>query len=307
MIKIKELKNYIDIKDGAIDLSLLEEGDFSMTKDISKASKSSWYNFEDGKVIFKKIPEGYGYFAELLYSELAEECKVNHVKCYYAKLNNTKGILSFDFARDDFYISGQDLIAKYVKLNPETIKNEYDKLVEYNKHNNLKNVKKYLKKMFKNEKLVQEMTTDLVKMFTLDVLTCNGDRHTTNWGILMSNNARIAPLFDHENLASLHLTRDDLKNMTMEILKSNGKSKISDYLSDSGFSLLGFESNVSYSKQLLGYYKQTDEKTRNEIKSIVDNFNPEGAIKKVEKMINEKLPSDVKVFIVSAMNRKGKY
>lgn len=304
-MKIKDLEKYKD-ENNIIDLNLLDNDDFETREFLEGIHPKKWYLFEDGKILFKQSDNEFGYFGELLYAKLAQNCGVNHAEYFLAKKDNKIGVMTPDFIKNDIYISGREIIAK--GLNYSHIKyNDFNIIEEYNKHNNLRDVKKYLKEMFVNEEIVSFIIKDMVKMFTLDVLTCNNDRHTTNWGILIGDDIKLSPVFDNESMANLDTEYEQFKRSIENILKSNGKKTIDDFLGDNGFSYLGELNQTPRCEQLITLYTKSNKDLKDEIETIVNAFNVKKTVNEIEKTHNIKLPFEVKLFIESAMEIKQEF
>lgn len=288
-----------------IDVDLLENIKTKITAIMEGLNIKNWYHFNNDKILFKIFISPYGNYAEVLYSKLAKMCGVKYADYMPAKKGKYDGVLVFDFIEDDMYISGREIIARGLGYE------EYESMdinIECNKKNNLNDIRGYLNKMFyKDVQIVDSIILDLIKMFTLDVLTCNKDRHTDNWGILIGDgdkDIRLAPSFDNESIANLDFDQEYFENTIEDILKSDGSKTINQFTPDRGFSILSYEEDTPHYEQLVNLYKQSDENIRKEIENIVSSFNIKGAIQAMSEDYNKTLPVEVKLFVETSMNFK---
>ena len=77
---------------------------------------------------------------------------------------------------------------------------------EGSKRNNLHDVRRYLEKEFEDKEVVNKLEKQLLKMFVLDYLLYQEDRHSSNWGILKNESSANLIVFENENI--LNMTRD---------------------------------------------------------------------------------------------------
>ena len=89
--------------------------------------------------------------------------------------------------------------------------NNYGKFVDafnlgvLREHNaSLPSIEKFLEKKFLNNSTygnkIPEVFSDIIKMYVFDILFCNWDRRSNNWGLIFTNDNMQISILDNENL-----------------------------------------------------------------------------------------------------------
>lgn len=130
------------------------------------------------KYLFKYDSINYELYSELIASELAKQIGLEAANYDLATLNGINGLLTQSFLRQgDILVSGREVLAdgaKIAKVNNlgTTIGlNSLDSIV----------TSLSLRYNFTN---INEIITDLLKMWCLDLLILESDRNETNWSII---------------------------------------------------------------------------------------------------------------------------
>lgn len=198
-----------------------------------------WFYYHNQKYLFKK-QEKYSddIYAEVIAEEIAETLGINSAKYTLATFDNDFGVISENFIKkDERLVLGLEIISTVMNrygVEDADFRNLYDidnldvKDV-HNKLNNLEDIWSILDLYFKDNpnknKIVQDIITDLVKVFIFDLITMQGDRHINNWGIIINekqNYFKISPLFDNSNICGLN--RSNVKKAFEGNLKSIKKN-----------------------------------------------------------------------------------
>lgn len=180
-----------------------------------------WFKYKNNRYLFKKQEQGSDdVYAEVIAEEIAETLDINSAKYTLATLDGELGVISEEFIKkDERLILGLEIISTI--MNRYGLENEkFRKLYGvnnlevkdvHNKLNNLEDIWSILDLYFKDnpnkDRIIQELMTDLVKIFIFDLITMQGDRHINNWGIIVNekqNYFKISPLFDNANICGLN-------------------------------------------------------------------------------------------------------
>jgi len=283
------------------------ESDIKTSEELEGVNPKLWYLFEDKKVLFKETPEPYGCIGEVLYAKLAKQCDLDCAEYYFATRDGNEGVLTPDFIKGNEYISGDDLIFNHHSPLMANSKNIDKLLIGYYRHedskrNNLHDVRRYLEKEFEDKEVVNKLEKQLLKMFVLDYLLYQEDRHSSNWGILKNESSANLIVFENENI--LNMTRDkkyfeEMKNKIAKGEKVENDKQRGKYT----FSLLPADSDTPFLEQILQVYKNGDVKKQEVIESVLGYFNFEDEITNFEFL--KKLDSDLKyVSYMQVANRK---
>lgn len=125
-------------------------------------------------------------YNEILAKKIADKLNVDcceyYLGCYFEGL----GSISKMFPKDNYFSMSDLLLSTYG--------------ITKNK-NNLKDINNMLDKMFSKD-VAERLREELLDIFLFDVLIGNCDRNTDNYGLIIDDNPRFAPLFDNENMLS---------------------------------------------------------------------------------------------------------
>lgn len=188
-------------------------------------SNNEEYYFKDFSLIEKE-----NIYNELLSSYLAKQVGIRCVNSKVASINNSNkkynekiGLLEESYLEQGYksYV-GYDIMENYLDylienniisidekyLNGELSKTDYMSL----NMNNLKCIYDSLKYFFKeyenSDELVEEIFTEIIKRFSFDYITMQGDRSLNNWSILVGVNKhpKLAKMYDNEYAFSFEYT-----------------------------------------------------------------------------------------------------
>lgn len=162
--------------------------------------------FYDGKKYYYKYDKYYSPYNELVVAEIAKCLNIKTVTYQLASIGDFKGLLSEDYKiYGNKNIEGHFILEYYI----EYLKNNgYIKDGDIPYMNNLQTIweslEYYFKRVPKKEQIVANIMSDIIKMFVLDILTLQLDRHDCNWEIVeeTNGNAYLQPLFDNIRISS---------------------------------------------------------------------------------------------------------
>lgn len=141
-------------------------------------------------------------FVDFIYDDLG----VKHVDYDMACIGGLKGTLSKDYKVSHAkYLNGREILIELVdyeldKLLVESYGFEEARLREASRYNSLEGIRCGLEKRYGSESLIVErLMSEIVKIFIVDVITGQRDRHFDNWQIIEHEDSRVEmqPLFDN--------------------------------------------------------------------------------------------------------------
>lgn len=114
------------------------------------------------------------------------------------------------------YFDNLGVISKMIDNNKyhsmgELLNNYYNNQIG---KNNIKSINKMLINSFSKE-IADRLKEELLRIFLFDALIGNCDRNSDNYGLILDDNPRFAPLFDNENMLSDYAIYQG--NYTLEI------------------------------------------------------------------------------------------
>lgn len=207
---------------------------------------------------FKYVSNITNTYNELIASEIAKQFGIKCASCDIGTIDNNIVILSKDFVKNKRFIKMEDILKEIYKVEDTDL------------YNNIEDVSYALK-----EKYSKDFKDNLIKMFLFDVLIGNGDRHSQNYGILVSDKTiTLSPIFDNEEMLG--------NDFLFENIYSLGVNR-QDYYASSLGSYHILEKFLDSEDDYLFFI--------NKRKEIINRENIEKILKNVEKRINANIPS----------------
>lgn len=210
-------------KEGFIDLNKILKDigvDDTDINSIISDEKISIVTYNRWKIILSFVYENDVYFykynnmtipySELVAEELANDFGIDHVSYDLAVLNQYKGVLSKNFKKDNGnYILGEEILKDFFVDNQD---------IEV--HNSLEDIWDAFEYRYQNypnkEELIKLLMNDIINIYIYDIITCQSDRHSQNWGLIEDDNkVSIQPVFDNERILSTN-GRQALVNLTID-------------------------------------------------------------------------------------------
>jgi len=277
-----------------------------------------WFKFDDGRVLFKAYENDLEAYGEVLYSSIANKHDVNCPKYDFATFKNGKederGTISYDLGYGDnkVVIDGLTLFARYGDDRmPDLLKNRsrnLDLIKMFNKkYNNYDEFTKLFERRYPED--VKRLQKELIRMFTLDVLLDHVDKNL--WNIIIvtdsyGNNPHIYSI-DSSHIACLYRGEEFIKETISNLLISDGSVTINDYLSGGcyGYDVDVKDEGYNPCKDLLDFYRNSDEEVRNEIQTLIREIDISKEIEEVSKI--HKVDSRVNDWIQAVFNARKAY
>ena len=277
-----------------------------------------WFKFDDARVLFKSYENDLEAYGEVLYSSIASQHNINCPKYDFATFKNGKedeyGTISYDLGYGDnkVVIDGLTLFARYGDDRmPDLLKNRgrnLDLIKMFNKkYNNYDEFTKLFERRYPND--VEKLQKELIRMFVLDVLLDHVDKNL--WNIIIvtdsyGNNPHIYSI-DSSHIACLYRGEEFIREAISNLLVSDGTTTINDYLSGGCY---GYDVDVKgegYNprEDLLNFYRNSDEETRNEIQTLIKEIDISKEVEKVSK--THKVDSRVNDWIQAVFNARKAY
>lgn len=274
-----------------------------------------WLRFNDGRVLFKSYENDLEAYGEVLYSSIASGHDVNCPTYDFATCDVGKdveyGTISFDlgYGDDKIAIDGLTLFARYGNDSiPDILKNRTDNLevvkMFNKKYNNYAEFTKLFERRYPDD--VKTLQKELIRMFTLDVLLDNVDKNL--WNIIIvtdeyGNNPHLYSI-DSSHIACLYRGKEFIKNTISALLTSDGSVTIGDYLSGGcyGYDVDVKDKDYDPCKDLLEFYRNSDEETREEISSLIKSIDINEEIEKVNRI--HPMDSRVNDWIAAVFNSR---
>lgn len=157
------------------------------------------FDYKCDKYFFKirdydnnNLYDTYSVYNELIVEELARDYGIPCIDYDLAVLGSYQGVLSKNYKLENAnYIYGYDLL------------NDYEKSTGHSGSNTLPNIWRALEYRYQNNFNKREIISNLMKkivdIYLFDVITCQSDRHSSNWQIVENDdNIDVAPLYDNE-------------------------------------------------------------------------------------------------------------
>lgn len=241
-----------------------------------------------------------GSYAELISEEIANVLKIPVAHYDLATFNGKEGVVSYNFDKENNYLSGFDIIADFYEKNLEDDKERSELYgIDYykdtiddvsDKLNNLENVWSILEERLKGQPrkqyIVSSIINGLVGKLIFDILTVNIDGHSENWGIIEN---KLSPLFDNSRILNMH--RDIFKD------KAN--------LEDKRLLLSIDNSNIRKPLEVLDcFLKISSEEYKNmiidKVNKLENNIDLIPTI--IEKRTEHEMPREIKEYFLTTMH-----
>lgn len=149
-------------------------------------------------------------YSELVACELAKDFGLSCCEYDLAILDGRKGVISKNFKKENTtYTRAENILTEFW---------HDDRFIE--EHNNLEDIWDALEYRYQNHpnkrEVIENLMNKIVSISIFDIIVCNYDRHTSNWGIMENNEIiDIAPLYDNERILSTS-GKDSFISLTME-------------------------------------------------------------------------------------------
>lgn len=237
-----------------------------------------WFKFDDGRVLFKEYENDLEAYGEVLYSKVADKYGIECAKYDFATYNNQRGTISYDVAYKNGLVALDGLVL-FTRYNPDHLpdiikrrSNNLEVLVMLNKkYNNYNELTKLFENRYPQD--VEKLQKQLLKMFILDVLLDHVDKNL--WNLLVTsdeygNNPSLVAI-DNSHIACLYRGEKYIKNAIDELLSGDGSITIEDYLRGGvyGYNVDVKEKNYSPARDLIDFYRESDESEREEIAEFI--------------------------------------
>ncbi len=234
------------------------------------------------KYLFKYDSINYELYSELIASELAKQIGLEAANYDLATLNGINGLLTQSFLRQgDILVSGREVLAdgaKIAKVNNlgTTIGlNSLDSIV----------TSLSLRYNFTN---INEIITDLLKMWCLDLLILESDRNETNWSIISNpHGIRLAPIYDSSNMCFLN------NDISSYINSFRSYDAISSLIDSTKFNM-AYRSELANESSLVQFSMLCQENMPfvESVIPLFEQINVDKAIEAIEKRHNENKEGD---------------
>ena len=255
-------------KDGRI---ILSKNSFHLIVDRVERKKYQYKNW-----IFKEIRKNsYEDYCELFCEEVFRRFDIPSAFYDLALLNNKKGVITYDFIRNEKYKSAKELIGEIIKS--EDINN----IMEYNNYNSLIEILlKYCNKYNLDISNLDLTISKIKKMMLLDILLLQSDRNPNNYGFIINEKLELSRVFDNSNAMSCnHIDRDPYDNTPLLTVKN----KRNNYYEE-------VENNIDFYKDIIIYIKYLES-------------NMEDIFRNIENKINNQVPLIVKKYITDILEK----
>lgn len=202
---------------------------FELEKHASTIGNTVLSFYYEGEKYYYKYDADYNPYNELVVSLIAKDLKIPCVKYDLAIFGSCKGLISKDYrVKGASYLSGGDIINDYFTYL------QYNNLIspaEMQFPNNLQFIWEALEYRYKDREnkqdIVRVLMDQIIKMFILDTLTLQVDRHSSNWEVVEYDDGRVKlqPLFDNIRIAKMDsedlypklLVTEDFENLELNI------------------------------------------------------------------------------------------
>ena len=217
----------------------------------------------DSEKYFFKFTSIKGLFNELIGNVIASSFGINHVNYQNVEYNGFLGVISLDFINENEYVSANSILRRFDLEN----------------YNNLDIFTSCVKDMYN-----VDLTDDVVKLFLFDILIANSDRHSENYGVLVSgDDVKLSPVFDNAEMLS--------ESAIYEWYYSLGLNK-----EDCFYNNDKIESHILY--RFLQMYTQYEEFFLSKV-DIINNNNILKILERVEDESKLIIPSDIRKKIIT--------
>lgn len=158
-----------------------------------------WLEKDEIKYLFKYGASNYEIWAELLTTELANQCGFEVAEYELATYKGKIGVVTKDFKKNgELIISGDRFIKSIQEILEEN--NIYHDI----KENSIENIMFAIGTYSLNQ-TVPDLFQQILNIWVFDGLVLESDRNNTNWSILKQNNSiRFAPIYDCSTMAMLN-------------------------------------------------------------------------------------------------------
>ena len=138
-------------------------------------------------------------YNELFVEEICKKLGIKSVSYDLAVIGDIKGVVSKNFKKKDAkYVLGQNILEEYLTKHYGEVefKDKYFIL----RHNTLETIWYAFEERYKNKDVVAELMDQIIKMFIVDIITGQRDRHFNNWMIVEEDDIYLQPIFDNSRI-----------------------------------------------------------------------------------------------------------
>lgn len=278
---MKRINGYIDLCSliGIEDCNYLDDPKSfdKLSKDIIKSDSAVITKYDCGKNLnFYFFYNGIKYYFkydlignpynELIVNEICKKLGIACVSYDLACLGNILGVISKDFKKSGCkYISGYEIIKNCYQKDVEG-SNKEESVLYYIHRNSLEGIWHALEYRYKNHpkraEIVKNIMNDIVKMFIVDILVGQVDRHLNNWYIVEDElgNAFLQPLFDDNRM----LLKDPVMSSGLMSVENSNNLGFSNYYEEEIEDFLR-DSSIEFIALLKEYLKVLEDSSIDEI------------------------------------------
>lgn len=274
----------------------IELDSFEKLKDsglVYGSNAKCWFNFDDGRVLFKEYDNDLEAFAEVLYSKVANRNKINCAVYDFASYRGKIGTISYDVAYGDdkVAIDGLTLFSRYNPDHlPDIIRKRTDNLEVISmfnkKYNNYAELSKVFEKRYPED--LDVLQKELVEKFILDVLFDHVDNNLWNLLIVTNQYGNKPHVFsiDISHIACLYRGEEYIKDAISSLLASDGSLTIEDYLRGGvyGYDVDVKDRHYNPAKDLIDFYYSCNDAQREELTRYVKNLDISEALEETNKL-----------------------
>lgn len=287
------LSNYSEQKK-CIDLdSLLLDNRKKLDKS-KKFGKRSKVSLCDNKLIYKEEKEGtYESYSELFCFKLLNKLNISVAEYYLSKYLGKRGVITKNFINDDeIFIDGTHLIdvcltfleTGIIEFDNKTY-HDLETITKYNNFDDLFSIFEIISK--KTGVDLNDVLSDLKKVYAIDLLLLQSDRNSNNWGILYNKESKcvkLAPIYDNSNIFGFS-NPDKIERMKKSL---ESEETFYSILYDESITLLNLHRNTNYFISKISIINDLDDKEiLDYLKEYVETIENIGVENLVDKIIHE--------------------
>lgn len=186
-----------------------------------------WVEIDGEEYYFKPTDD---FYVELICYHAANFLGFDACYLDLAILNGEKGIISKSLKKEDVnLVSGTDILNQYLVASEDVVRDMRYKFKIYRNAfkgaqtiNSLEMIWQALEFKYKDKANIEEIMHQIVKMYFLDIILNNWDRHGDNWMIEESvDGIRLAPLFDWNIALKEDFCRFEMGTSATDLRKDN--------------------------------------------------------------------------------------
>lgn len=245
---------------------------------ITGRKEKVWLKKDGKKFLFKTGASNFEIFAEIISSELAQQCGFRTAFYDFAILDGKSGVITPSFLNmGDMIISGE----KYLQ-NASEIALQNNLYMDFRK-NSIENILNAV--ALQENQNIDDIMSQLIRMWCFDLAIMESDRNKTNWSIIkkMNGNVELAPIYDCSTMARMNTDIDNIvSNLRYE-------QQIYSIIDSIKYSLVIHSTGNENFYEDLGFLCTTFPSEMEEIIDCLQSINVFEAIKKIEDRVNNDL------------------